>query len=138
MERIWAGRLIALLYLFCVLAPSAALAFGSGPLPCLDEVHVTVVHDAAMTDTHRHILDASHTVSLHQHGALANAPGHEQHHRHRTAVPGPCCALMCASAMPAELPSLVMPPSPVSTCAGEVYRSLHGEAPARLYRPPIA
>ena len=35
--RIRVGRIIALAYLFCVLAPAAALAWGSGPAPCLDD-----------------------------------------------------------------------------------------------------
>nr|WP_244621143.1 hypothetical protein [Bradyrhizobium symbiodeficiens] len=35
--RIKVGRIIALAYLFCVLAPAASLAWGSGPAPCLDE-----------------------------------------------------------------------------------------------------
>src|SRR4051812_42477888 len=36
--RIRVGRIIALAYLFCVLAPAASLAWGNGPAPCLDEV----------------------------------------------------------------------------------------------------
>ena len=35
--RIRVGRIIALAYLFCVLAPAASLAWGSGPAPCLDD-----------------------------------------------------------------------------------------------------
>jgi acyl-CoA synthetase (AMP-forming)/AMP-acid ligase II len=35
--RIRVGRFIALAYLFCVLAPAASLAWGSGPAPCLDD-----------------------------------------------------------------------------------------------------
>src|SRR5947209_20418791 len=35
--RIRVGRIIALAYLFCVLAPAASLAWGGGPAPCFGD-----------------------------------------------------------------------------------------------------
>ena len=130
-----AGRLAALVYLFCVLAPGAALALGSGPTPCFDDeipaarAAMTYQHAGTMLDKHggAHAdrkTDASGTPAKHTH--------------HGKDALGPCCALMCVSAIPAELVSFVTPSLPVSICVSEAYRSLYSEAPPQLYRPPIA
>ena len=136
--RIRVGRLIALAYLFCVLAPAAALAWGSGPAPCLDDVLLADVpahhqmsaghmHDGA---THDHTAMRAH----HQSAQDAPAP----HHHDGKGKAGPCCAMMCVSALPADLPGIAKPLQPVSACAPEIVASLHSAAPPRLYRPPIA
>src|SRR6185312_446234 len=55
-RRLTAGWIAALVYLLCVLAPGAALAFGRGPAPCfIDEfipVAVIVKSDASGPMTH--------------------------------------------------------------------------------------
>ena len=48
------------------------------------------------------------------------------------------CAMLCVSALPADLPSIVKPSQPVSMCVIETSRSVPGEPPTLLYRPPIA
>ncbi len=140
--RIRAGRLIALAYLFCVLAPAAALAWGHGPAPCFGD-------DALLTDavwTHQQAA-ADHMNSagaMHDHAAMhghlhAFAQGiPAEHHHHDKGAPGPCCAMMCVSALPAELPDVATPVRPISACAPEIAVQLHSEAPPLLYRPPIA
>jgi hypothetical protein len=45
---------------------------------------------------------------------------------------------MCASALPADLPLVAGPLHPIATRLAEAFQSLRSEAPARLYRPPIA
>ncbi len=124
--RIWTGWLIALGYLACVLAPGAALALGTGPAPCLD---VDVV--AAMP-MHMHDGGAMH---MHHH-AGGSAPSTTHHHDGKAST-GPCCAMMCVSALPGSLPAVGEPSRPVSTCAAEADLSLPGKAPPLLYRPPI-
>lgn len=133
------GRLVALTYLLCVLAPAAALALGSGPAPCLDSVHAAAVHDRGTDNGPVHAHGGIHVEAAHQHGTPAHPPvDHKEHHEPGKAALGPCCALMCISAMPAELPSLAAPSLPVSTCLREARTVLHSEAPSLLYRPPIA
>jgi hypothetical protein len=82
--------------------------------------------------------------SLHEHGALhghhhadaGDAP--PAHHHDGTASPGPCCAMLCVTALPADLPLMVKPSQPISLCAAETEWSAPGKAPPLLYRPPIA
>lgn len=124
--RTWTGWLIALGYLACVLAPGAALALGTGPAPCLD---VDVV--AAMP---MHMHDDG---AIHMHHHAGGSDPSTAHHHDGKASPGPCCAMMCVSALPGSLPAVLEPSRPVSTCAAETDLSLPGKAPPLLYRPPI-
>lgn len=144
-RRLAAGRLVALLYLLCVLAPGAALAFGSGPVPCFEETQASLahVHDEAMMmgmmpdGMAGHHGEAADQTSALQSDAAAGHHGHDHHHG-KNAL-GPCCALMCISAMPADLPSVMAAVAkPVSAGVFESDRSLRSEAPPCLYRPPIA
>jgi len=136
--RIRVGRFIALAYLFCVLAPAAALAWGSGPAPCLDDVLladlVPVHHQMAENHAHGDVLHDHVTAHTH-HQSAQDAPA--PHHHDSKGKAGPCCAMMCVSALPADLPSFAKPLQPVSTCVPEIVASLRSEAPPRLYRPPI-
>ncbi|MBB4364425.1 hypothetical protein GGD65_005483 [Bradyrhizobium sp. CIR18] len=137
--RIRVGRIIALAYLFCVLAPAASLALGSGPAPCLDEALLAdpapVHHQMGAGHAHD---GASHDhAGVHaHHQAKQDAPAQHDHGGKRTV--GPCCAMMCVSALPADLPVVATPVQPMSTCAAEIVASLHSAAPPLHYRPPIA
>ena len=134
-----AGCFIVLAYLFCVLAPSVSLALGA-PFPCLtDEVPPVATvhtHEASMVGGgdagHDH-----HGMHGHHVADAATPPANHSHHHDGKCSPGPCCAMMCVSAIPADLPSVVGPLHPIATRISEPYRSLRSEAPARLYRPPI-
>lgn len=133
--RTVAGRLAALIYLFCVLAPGVALALGSGPTPCFDEE--IPVFRVAMTHQHAGAMTLKHGgTQADRHADASGTPTKHTHHG-KDAL-GPCCALMCVSAIPAELVSFVTPSLPVSICVSEAYRSLYSEGPPQLYRPPIA
>lgn len=131
------GRLIALAYLLCIVAPAAALAWGQAPAPCLADAVVP----ADLVAIQQHMHDGG---ARHDHGAMlgqhhAGAPGMpDEHHHDGKGTPGPCCAMMCVTALPAELPHLAMPVQPTSACAHEIAVVMHAEAPALLYRPPIA
>lgn len=128
--RIWTGWLIALGYLACVLAPGAALAFQASPAPCFDI-------GVAAAPMHPHEGGAIQGEAMHMHQHIGDGAPSAPHHHDGNASPGPCCAMMCATALPASLPALVAPLQPVSTCAAEADLSLPGEAPPLLYRPPI-
>lgn len=137
--RIKVGRFIALAYLFCVLAPAASLAWGNGPAPCLDE---TLLADPVPVH-HQMAAGHAHDGASHDH---AGPHGHHQakqdapasHHHGGKGTVGPCCAMMCVSALPADLPIVATPVQPMSICAIELVVSLHSAAPAQRYRPPIA
>lgn len=129
--RIRIGWLIALGYLLCVLAPGAALAVGTGPAPCL-EVDLATATTGMM---HMGNGGAMHDHAMHMlHHAAGGATAHPHDGK---ASPGPCCAMMCVTALPAALPAVMGPLQPVATCAAEADLSLPGEAPPLLYRPPI-
>ncbi|WP_454620762.1 hypothetical protein [Bradyrhizobium cenepequi] len=132
-KRVQAGWFIALLYLFCMLAPGAALALGSAA-PALqvgnDPAAAAPVHDhSGHGAAHQH--DGSHAA--HQ----ADADGVKHKHDDKTSQ-GPCCAMLCLSAIAADLPAIARPAQPVSLCVSENFQRLPHEAPPLLYRPPIA
>lgn len=141
--RMRVGRLIALAYLLCVLAPAAALAWGYGPAPCLDDD--ALLADVVVPAHHQAAVDYMRSGgAMHDHAAMhddhhAAAQGiPAEHHHHEKGAPGPCCAMMCVSALPAELPDVATPVQPISACAPEIAVLVHSEAPPLLYRPPIA
>jgi hypothetical protein len=114
--RIRFGWLIAAVYLGCVLAPRAALAPGSGPAPCLEALQLTASFQP-----------------------IAAAPAQKSPPRTTMTArprPGPCCAMLCVSALPAALPTFLKPQQPVSIALSETDRSMPGKAPPLLYRPP--
>jgi hypothetical protein len=138
--RAKAGWAVALLYLACVLAPGLALAFGDATTCPMIERSTTgaahvhdgaeLVHaaDVAHQDGeghrhHAHASDATHDHAGHQHGDKSSS--------------GPCCAMMCISAMAPNPPAVAKPSTPISRCASENFQRLPGEPPPLLYRPPI-
>ncbi len=76
----------------------------------------------------------AHAMPMHHAGGSDRSSPH--HHGGKVPL-GPCCAMMCVSALPGALPVVVVPSQPISTCAAEADLSLPGEAPPLLYRPPI-
>ena len=139
--RMRAGCSIILAYLFCVLAPSLALALGA-PFPCLtDEVQpVAMVHEHGTPIAMVHGDGAAHHDhgGMHQHHAAGGTEPPAKHSHDGKTSPGPCCAMMCVSALPADLPSVTAPLRPIATRISEARQGLRSEPPARLYRPPIA
>jgi hypothetical protein len=113
-KRVKAGWFAALLYLFCVLAPGVALAAGDAA-SCL-------VHQFEMATA-----DAGHTM-----------PGHTEQRHDDKGSPEPCCAMLCLSAIAADLPSIAKPVQPISLCVAENFQRRPDKAPSLLYRPPIA
>jgi hypothetical protein len=131
-NRTKAGWLVALLYLFCVLAPGVALALGNSA-PCLPNVGTTSVHSEHSATAHDH-------ATMHDHAAHADAAPHEhkQHRHDGKTSPGPCCAMLCLSALAADLPAIEKPAQPSAIRVAEIARRLHGTTPPLLDRPPNA
>ncbi|QOZ47478.1 hypothetical protein XH89_31310 [Bradyrhizobium sp. CCBAU 53340] len=138
--RIRVGRLVALAYLFCVLAPAASLAWGNGPAPCLDDALLAELAPARqqLATGHMHGGTSHDHAGMHAHQHVAAQDVPSPHHHDGKGSPGPCCAMMCVVALPADLPSVATPLQPISACAPEIVTSLRSEAPPLLYRPPIA
>jgi hypothetical protein len=142
--RVMAGWLVAMAYLLCVAAPAMALGHG-GYAPCFaDEMPVAIVapaQDDAAAMTAMHGGGSIHDHDHHAHHHMADgAAGHDGTAHHHTSgnLPGPCCAMLCISALPAELPALAAPSQPASVCVLEAERSAPDNTPPLLYRPPIA
>jgi hypothetical protein len=157
--RLRAGKILASIYMLCVLMPALSFAFADGALaaPCLTDpdhaMGIVHVHETA-TGTVGHVHDASphdHAQSakaghyddkeMAPHSAMASAdiqaPSPPAHDGHK--APGAqCCGMVCISAVPASVTDFVAPPAPTSRCASETYRSVAGKAPPTLYRPPIS
>jgi hypothetical protein len=138
-----AGWFAALLYLFCVLAPGAALALGDAA-SCL-------MHRAG-TSAAAHVHGDLHTEQPAAHHHEMPADQHAMHHAdtgHVIPEPakhphdgggstGPCCAMLCVSAIAADPPIVAAPSQPISQCVCEISQRLPGEAPQLLFRPPIS
>jgi hypothetical protein len=143
--RARAGWFVALLYLFCVLAPGVALAVGDAA-SCL--VHRSVTHVPEDTQPQHAASHRHHEMQADQH-AMHHAdaedavsdpvmPEHTRHQHDGKGSPGPCCAMLCASAISADLPAVAKPVQPVSRCVADNLQRPPGKAPPLPYRPPIA
>lgn len=143
--RAKAGWFATLLYLFCVLAPGAALALGDAAT-CLihrSDISATVseVREGAPAEhvaVHQHDDMQSHQHAIHHADAGESVPEPAEHRHDGKAATGPCCAMLCASAIASGSPLLARPSQPMSTCISEDFQRLPGEAPPLPFRPPIA
>ena len=139
--RAKAGWFVALLYLFCVIAPSVALALGDAASCLITELPTTAathVHDGAQP---MHAASAAHQHGEgHQHHADTGGATHDhaKHQHDGKTSHGPCCAMLCVSAIVADPPAVAMPSPPISLCVSANFQRLPGKAPPLLYRPPIA
>jgi hypothetical protein len=158
--RLRAGKILASIYMLCILMPALSFAYADGALaaPCLTDpdhaMGIVHVHETAAgtvrhvhTDTHpqdhAHHAKAGHhdDGGIASHSATASAdtqspspPAHDDHK-----APGAqCCGMVCISALPASVTDFVAPTAPTSRCASETYRNVAGKAPPTLYRPPIS
>ena len=140
--RVKAGWFAALLYLFCVLAPGAALALGDAASCLLPQSGTAATmhgHEGAPhANAHQHHEMQADQQATHHADAGHAMPGHTKHQHHGKGSMGPCCAVLCVSAIAANLPAVAKPSQPRSICVSESLQRLPGEAPPLHYRPPIA
>lgn len=133
--RVRAAVAATLLYVVCVLAPSAAFAFASPDAAalCLTEplgaAHVHQERVAATGDVH-----ADGAMHIHSDPA---APDQDSDATGKSRG-GNCCGLFCITALAHE-PGLALslPPATILTGLGHHYE-LAGRGPDRINRPPIA
>ncbi|RTM14185.1 MAG: hypothetical protein EKK33_07305 [Bradyrhizobiaceae bacterium] len=149
--RLVAARLLALAYLFCVLAPALSFAWADGAraAPCVTEDQ----HGMRVVHVHEHVTGAAQHVHpdghSHDHSALVAAseagygagtvaqPISPAGDHHKSAG-GQCCGMVCVSALPATLTDIVRPAAPRSVCVSANYRAIADNTPPQHYRPPIA
>ncbi|MDR6660473.1 hypothetical protein J2W51_003043 [Tardiphaga robiniae] len=154
-QRLRAGWFVALAYLLCVLAPTISFALpGQHPVaPCLtgESNMAGMVHVNSSASAHMHGDGHAHDHSVAHASAAHSAAAHADGNHALTAIDdasgpqkvphspsGPCCGLMCISALPAPLTDIVTPSVPTVLRVTEGYRAVTDSAPARLYRPPIS
>jgi len=149
-RRLKAGWVVALTYLFCVLAPTLSFAMpGSRAVtPCLSEaahgpviVHMHMdapiqkiriddhVHDHANVHSHTSSGDQDRSMALNDKSVPEKAPHSPD---------GQCCGLTCVTALPAMLTDIVKPTGPMVLCGVEGDGKVSDNGPPRLYRPPIS
>ena len=151
-RRLMAGRLLALVYLFCVLAPAMSFTFAGGAraAPCLTENE----HGMGIVHVHEHVgAVAQHLHEdgrSHDHSSLAIASASEDRQTaaatdpdssaldHHKSSGGQCCGMVCVNALPATVTEFVRPIAPRSICLSTDYRAVADSGPPQLYRPPIA
>jgi len=122
---------VALAYAFCVLAPSAALAFTNAPtafhcLSELDAMNAPSPHDDA---SHAHINGAHH----HDEDGTSNHPSGLGDKGHI----GSCCGLFCMSALAQDFGMTLVAPALAALTLPVTVHDLAGCEPSRLLRPPI-
>jgi hypothetical protein len=132
--RARAGWFAALLYLSCVLAPGAAMALGDAASCLVMKVETAAAAPGHDASPHQH--HEAHSDHQANAGAVHDEPAEPQHHGKSS--PGPCCAMLCVSAIAADLPSVATPSQPISLCVSENFQRLPSKATPLLYRPPIA
>jgi hypothetical protein len=151
-RRLRAGRLVALVYMLCVLAPTLSFALpGSHAVsPCLTDadhvpgmMHVHAEAPPAHLRTDGHLPDPalahSHASSLDGVALIkASAIPEQTPSKGSHSSDGQCCGLMCLSALPAALVEIVTPSVPTASPEVEGYLEVADNGPSRLYRPPIA
>jgi hypothetical protein len=150
--RRWkAGRLLAFVYLLCVLAPtiSFALPGSHAASPCLtDASHAPgaahMHNDAPAPHVHKdgHVHDHSgasaHVNSGDDRSVSTALNGRSVPEKAPHSSDGKCCGLMCLTALPAAVTDLVKPSVPMALYDVEGYRKVTDNAPFRLYHPPIS
>jgi hypothetical protein len=142
--RARAGWFVALLYLFCVLAPGVALAVGDAASCLVHQSGMAAaahVHEGVQPQhpaSHQHHEMQADQHAMHPADADHAMPEHTRHQHDGKGSPGPCCAMLCVSAIAADPPAVANPVQPISLCVSENFQRLLGKAPPLPYRPPIA
>lgn len=124
--RVWAASALVALYGFCLLVPPVALALGDNAAHCLGEEN----HVVASAHVHE-------DGTVHAHGSSADqtdtdgAADQNSHARN-------CCGLACLSAIAPVIQVDVADQARFTTLVGLIEDRVPGQAPERLYRPPIS
>lgn len=146
-KRLRAGRLVALVYLLCVLAPTLSFALpdsqavspcvaGAEHVPGMMHVHAAS-HVHADEHKHNHATAHSHMgppddIPLVQASTVPEQTPSKGSH----SSDGKCCGLMCLSALPATLVEVATPSVPRASTEADRFREVAESGPSERYRPP--
>jgi hypothetical protein len=139
--RLKAALVLAALYALCILAPHAAMAFGSGAAHCLTEdMSAAHVHPAkAEPVSHTHADGVVHTHGDQASHKLADgSTPHKSSDADGKNHSGNCCGLFCVSAIALDADTTLAAPLAHSPHLPGLCEFLTGRGPDRLIRPPIA
>lgn len=151
MARRYAAMMVAALYAFCIVMPSAAVALGAADhaVHCLTEGQLGLhVHQPTESPFHAHDHAHGHgshqtQAHAHQHVYVAGA-AHDHdtsHHRGTNKAdddPAACCGLFGVTAMAVDPQPDLGAPSRGSSILPTSFEELNGRGPDRINRPPIA
>lgn len=148
-KRVRAGRLLALLYLLCVVLPSSAFAFGNARLAdhCLFEDGLTPLVSRKHNETggiaHQsdHLQAGGHSHSMHHHDVAKLAPQSQPKlpsHDGPAPIDLQCCGMMSVAALPASLAEVRTPCPTIAFIVSDRNRPMADSLPLQRYRPPIA
>ncbi len=137
--RLWAAIVLGALYVLAIVAPAAAMAFGTGehPAHCLtdEQLGVTRVQPAAGGHVHADAHARTHVDAdgrtHHYDGANHPAPSDRDHD------PAACCGLFGLTAMAVDPHLELGAPSRHSSIVALSFDKLTGRGPDRINRPPI-
>ncbi len=150
--RVKAARILVALYAFCLVAPVGFAFADSAPAGnalahCLTSPaqvqHVGHVHGEA-AHVHQGMTHADHghqapaaseSASIETDGAINDHAG-MAHSGGKSTAPA-CCGVMCVSALPANLFEWTSRAMTHASVVASPDAGISGEAPDRLYRPPI-
>ena len=131
--RLRSAGFLAVLYLVCVLTPSAVFAFGDGTQAahCLNDDHA--LHGA---QPHKHTSPNAHVHAdgtSHDHGQPGDAGKSDEK---GAPSDGKCCGLFCVTALTANVALGHLPDLPRAASPTLIERYVIGQLPVRLDRPP--
>jgi len=144
-KRSRAGKILAFVYVLCVLAPAVAFAFSD---PCLTDSG----HGMGNIHAHEAIEQVHADHHPHQRSESVQAGGeHDSHFRvaqpdtddrasagnHCKSNDSHCCGTICVNALPATVAELTEPSVLISRCLAVNYQQVADNASPTLYRPPI-
>jgi hypothetical protein len=128
--RVRSARLLAILFLVCVLAPSAALALGDGS---------RAAHCFSDTTVGAHVHKKSDVLAQahdHDHGTAIDHQ-HSNGSDDGTAADQQCCGLFCLSSLPTSVVGVDDLRLPASAAVTAIAQGIKASEPGCLYRPPI-
>ncbi|MDO8979825.1 MAG: hypothetical protein Q7V17_11395 [Afipia sp.] len=140
--RTKAARILVALYAFCLVAP-VGFAFADSALAHCLPGPTQVQHAGHAHGEAAHVHQGM-THADHDHQAPANTESADVMHDHagmtdsggKSTAPA-CCGVMCISALPASMFELMPRTMTHASVVASSDAGISGEAPDRLYRPPI-
>ena len=135
-----AGRLLALAYFVCVIAPPVALTFADGAAAahCLNEDHhiAATVHAHGDAAAYEHGAMHDH-ATMHDHADHGAPPPSGQEPSDGKRIPANCCGMFCVNGATYEVSAPALPYPRARVLPSALESAIGGLVPSRIDRPPI-